>query len=67
MAKVWKVDSPLYLSIQELESRIHGLEEELNVLRHTSKQLRRQHLLECLRRAREDGDEDDEREIKRII
>eukprot|EP00956_Cyclotella_meneghiniana_P007717 scaffold10329_cov66-Cyclotella_meneghiniana.AAC.6 len=67
VANVWKVDDPLNLSIQELESRLHGLEEELNVLRYTSKQLRRQHLLECLRRAREDGDEDDEREIKRIM
>eukprot|EP00956_Cyclotella_meneghiniana_P012156 scaffold17260_cov86-Cyclotella_meneghiniana.AAC.3 len=66
-AKVWKVDNPLDLSTQELESRLHGLEVELNVLRHNSKQLRWQHLLDCLRRARDDGDEDDVHEIKRIM
>lgn len=63
----WKVANPLELTEAELESRLFALEEELNELRSNSAQLRKRHLLDCLKRARDNGDEDDEREVKRIM
>ena len=50
-----------------METRLLALEEELNELRNNSAQLGERHLLDCLKRTREDGDEDNEREVKRIM